>query len=211
MSKKIPEKICLRPAKPEDARQIATLIDMAANGLEKWEWHSRLTPQLKAQGKQPLDIGMEDVLKPGHYNSYKNATVAEITQGKKVKLAGVSLNHIISRQTAAEREALSPVDRVFADLKHHAVGSFYIDILACFPEFRSRGLGSRLIQDAVEKAHAAGCQKICLLAFEENEAAVRLYERKGFQEIRKLPVARVPHMPYGGHVLLLSLNLDAQS
>ena len=203
MAKKNSLEFDLRPARSADARQIAQLIDMASSGLESWDWAEKLTNRQKARGMVALDIGEAEVRDPDHYFAYGHVTVAEVGG----KLAGMSLNHVIQSKSATELAALSPVNRVYADLKQHAVGSYYIDSLACLPEFRGRGLGSLLIKDAIEKARAGGHDKICLLAFEENVGAARLYQAMCFCLVTKLTVVAAPHMPFAGHILLLSRDL----
>jgi ribosomal-protein-alanine N-acetyltransferase len=51
---------------------------------------------------------------------------------------------------------------------------------AVHPEERSRGLASRLLQDTMQIAAAAGCDAMTLLVGETNQPARRLYERRGF-------------------------------
>lgn len=203
MSKKNFPRITLRPAMAEDARQIAQLIDMAASGMEIWEWTEKLTPALQAQAKTPLDIGEAEVMNPENKFFYGNTTVVQIDD----RLAGIYIKYVIEVKSGEELAALSPMNRVYADLKQHAVGSHYIDSLACYPEFQGRGLGSLLLKDAMEKAQADGGTKLCLLVFEENIGALKLYQKKGFQPIARQPVLAGPHMAHGGDILLLSHDL----
>ena len=48
------------------------------------------------------------------------------------------------------------------------------------PDCRGRGLGSRLLDAAVELARAQGCRRVTLLTDHDNAAAQRLYARHGF-------------------------------
>jgi len=50
------------------------------------------------------------------------------------------------------------------------------------PEHRGGGLGSRLLQAAIEHARAQGFARITLLTDQANAAAQRFYERHGFAE-----------------------------
>jgi ribosomal protein S18 acetylase RimI-like enzyme len=52
--------------------------------------------------------------------------------------------------------------------------------LAVLPEFQSRGLGTRLLDEVERRARARGCCKITLEVHETNHGARRLYERFGF-------------------------------
>ncbi len=49
------------------------------------------------------------------------------------------------------------------------------------PEARGRGVGSRLIQAAIELARRRGCKRISLLTDATNTGAQRLYESLGFE------------------------------
>ncbi len=49
-------------------------------------------------------------------------------------------------------------------------------------EFRGRGLGKRLLEEAIRAASEIGLTRIELEVLSSNEAALRLYRRCGFQE-----------------------------
>ena len=52
--------------------------------------------------------------------------------------------------------------------------------VAVHPDFRGRGIGSELFQEAEIVARKRGCCKLTLEVLEGNEGAKRLYERLGF-------------------------------
>ena len=56
------------------------------------------------------------------------------------------------------------------------------------PEYRNEGLGSRLLQAAIEQARSAGCLRITLLTDRANDAAIRFYLRHGFAMSAMLPL-----------------------
>jgi ribosomal protein S18 acetylase RimI-like enzyme len=47
-------------------------------------------------------------------------------------------------------------------------------------DFRKRGIGSRLIDEAIDKAKERGLERIELEVFASNTPAITLYEKKGF-------------------------------
>lgn len=51
---------------------------------------------------------------------------------------------------------------------------------------RGKGVGRRMLQAALDDARARGDRAVLLEVFEQNESAVRLYERLGFRATRRL-------------------------
>jgi ribosomal protein S18 acetylase RimI-like enzyme len=49
-------------------------------------------------------------------------------------------------------------------------------------DWRGRGVGSALVQAAIEWARGAGLHKLCLEVFPHNTAGIALYHRAGFTE-----------------------------
>ena len=62
-------------------------------------------------------------------------------------------------------------------------GEAFVDDLAVFPAQRRRGVASALLARAETDAILRGCEKIHLECREGNEAALRLYERRGYQRV----------------------------
>ncbi len=60
---------------------------------------------------------------------------------------------------------------------------FYLANMAVSPGFQGRGIGSRLLEHAQQKAQKAGLKKCSLIVDTENPAAHRLYERFGYQVV----------------------------
>jgi ribosomal protein S18 acetylase RimI-like enzyme len=72
-------------------------------------------------------------------------------------------------------------------------GDYYLASIATYPEFRGRGLGTRLM-DAVEaETRAAGSRRIVLDVETDNRKAIELYERLSFGVESKSPVLRIKH------------------
>ncbi len=59
-----------------------------------------------------------------------------------------------------------------------------LDIL---PEARRYGLASRLMQECAQRLRTAGCMQVYLETAVNNEAALRLYHKLGYQIVRTLP------------------------
>jgi len=102
-------------------------------------------------------------------------------------------------------EAPDPILEPYANLE--APGSFYISGMAVLPEHRSNGLGKGLLEGAASRAQELKLSKLSLIAFEQNEGAVKLYKRTGFQIAGRAAV--VPHefIRYTGDALLMTSEL----
>lgn len=64
------------------------------------------------------------------------------------------------------------------------------DMVVC-PEARSSGVGSRLLEQAIEYARLNACKRITLLTDRDNESAQRFYQKHGFCLSPMLPLRLV--------------------
>lgn len=55
-----------------------------------------------------------------------------------------------------------------------------LEDMVVHPAFRNAGIGSKLLQSAIDHARAVGCQRITLLTDADNFPAQSFYERHGF-------------------------------
>lgn len=59
----------------------------------------------------------------------------------------------------------------------------YLSRLIVKQEYRNRGIGSELIDFVIEKAKKMGYKELSVGVDKDNEAALHLYQKKGFTEI----------------------------
>lgn len=59
--------------------------------------------------------------------------------------------------------------------------------IAVIPEWRDRGIGTRLLYEIFERAKGRGVRELYLEVRISNEAAQRLYERHGFRRVGRRP------------------------
>lgn len=79
---------------------------------------------------------------------------------------------------------------------HRAIGSlerneYLVSNIAIIPQFRNRGLGEILIQEAVRRARHEDCSRLVLDVMPSNRAAIRCYEKSGFTVAQKRPSFRI--------------------
>ncbi len=187
-----------RAATKEDRYELARLFRIASSGVADYMW-SRLT--LKYPGLTPLEIGARRFAREEGNFSYKNCVVAE----QDGAVLGMLFTFPIEEGQEAHDEPADPILKPYEELE--IPGSFYICALALLPGFRSRGVGTKVLSIAREQAHQRGFGTLSLLVFEQNEGALRLYERNGFKVAGRAPV--VPHelIQHTGDVLLMASDI----
>jgi len=84
-----------------------------------------------------------------------------------------------------------------------------VNALAAYPEFRGRGLGTRLLTEAEAIALGTGATAISLIVAEENRGAKRLYERAGYREAARRPLVPFPGLGHTGDWVLMAKPLGA--
>jgi len=150
----------------------------------------------------------EDVVKIGARNaqseednfSYRNVHLALLNGN----VAGMMLAYRLPSADAIEDPNSYPeFIRPFIELEQCVPESFYINMLASYPEYRNRGVGTALMENVDSLARGAGCTMSCAEVFEENCGALRFYQRLGYHVIEKRPVIEHRCHQNHGRILLL--------
>lgn len=114
--------------------------------------------------------------------SYQNALVAvdaEQLVGAAVSYDGASLYKL--RKPFLEG-MLSVFERDFRQIKDETqAGELYLDSLAVCPDFRHRGIATKLLNETVFKAHRLSIPNVGLLVDDNNPQALHLYTSLGFK------------------------------
>ncbi|MEL7047066.1 MAG: GNAT family N-acetyltransferase, partial [Pseudomonadota bacterium] len=66
------------------------------------------------------------------------------------------------------------------ELENDALESWYVNVLACYPEQRSKGHGTRLLEVAEDICRSTGLHRLSIIVASDNTGAKRLYERMGY-------------------------------
>jgi ribosomal protein S18 acetylase RimI-like enzyme len=188
-----------RPAAKADASALAVLVDIAGEGLPAYLWST-----LKAPGQSILEVGRERAAREEGGFSYRNAVVAEVGGEVAACLVGYRLDDPYDLGNLA---GIPELVRPLVLLEAKARGSWYVNVLATFPEFRRQGIGLELLGIAEQKARAAGAGAMSVIVAGENEAAARLYRRAGFTAAALEPIVPFPGYTHTGDWVLLTKRL----
>ncbi|HOG45208.1 MAG TPA: GNAT family N-acetyltransferase [Anaerolineae bacterium] len=175
----------MRPARPDDAAIGAHLILLS--GPEAASYGLALPPEATQR------LLAELWPHPGHLFSYQWGYVAAAGGAVQGLLVAYPAATMLGAELATGRLLLRRVGlRQVLRMAWHgstlmqvmapvARDDFYIGHLAVLPEARGRGLGTQLLALAEGLAREAGCRRLALDAFIENERARALYVRVGYR------------------------------
>ena len=164
----------LRAATPDDAPALAELIDLAGEGLPLHLWAGMAEP-----GETAWGVGRRRARRDIGGFSWRNTTVAEEDGAVVACLIGYPLPETPDPLDLA---GTPPMFVPLEELERLAPATWYINVLATYPQFRGQGLGTMLIGHAAGLAAAAGCRGTSIIVADTNEGARRLYERTGHVE-----------------------------
>ncbi|MFN6924772.1 MAG: GNAT family N-acetyltransferase [Tabrizicola sp.] len=171
----------IRKAEASDAEHLVRFINMAADDLPLHFWKKSAGP-----GTDPIAFGRERAARDSGNFSYRNAWLAEVE--------GQVAACLLGYPAADDPEPIDPgTPAIFVpllELEALAPGSWYLNVLATYPQFRGRGLASALLTRAEDIAREAGRSTISLIAADTHLDALRLYRAKGYDEIARRPVVR---------------------
>ena len=195
--------LTFRPGAKADASALAVLVDIAGEGLPAYLWST-----LKAPGQSILEVGRELAARETGGFSYRNAIIAEAGGEVAACLVGYRLD---DPYDLGGLEQVPALVRPLVLLEAKAPGSWYVNVLATFPEFRRRGLGMALLRLAEERACEAGAPALSVIVAGENEPAARLYKAAGYQTRAAEPIFAYPGCQHGGDWVLMVKSLPADA
>ena len=161
-----------RPATRADAVDLANLVEFASEGFSLYVWG-----QLAGPGRDPWEIGRQRVSSETVGVSYRNALIAE----RAGTTMGVLIGYPLSKQLEHDDTLLALLVPLH-ELMSMAPSTWYVHVLAAYPEHRGCGVGTALLAEADRLASKAGMPGLSLIVSDTNTGARRLYERHGFRE-----------------------------
>ena len=196
--------LTIRNAGPGDCLAIAELALIAGDGMPGFFWADSQQP-----GQSLAEVGAGRARLPGANFSWRNCLLASIDG----EVAAMLLAY---RLPSADENDEDPADfpefaRPLIELEQCVPESFYITMLAAYPQFRGLGLGSALMGRVDALAGAAGCDLISIEVFETNEGALRLYRRLGYELQESRPMVASDYVAAQNVLLLTKLVTDQDS
>jgi ribosomal protein S18 acetylase RimI-like enzyme len=187
--------VVVRPARKTDAAALAILVDIAGEGMPSYMWS-----RMREAGQSAFEVGRARAAREEGGFSYRNATVAEIEGDLAACLVDYRLDDPYDTGDLSE---LPEMVRPLVELEAKAPGSWYVNVLAAFPEYRRCGLGSRLLALAEGRGRAQGATAASIIVASENAGAMRLYARSGYQKVARAQVVEFPGCAHGGNWVLM--------
>ena len=191
----------IRKAGESDVNDIARLALIAGEGIPAWFWAQTAKP-----GQPVEEVGAGRLLAEHENFSYRNVHIAQVDDN----IAGIMLAYRLpDADDAEDPDDLPAFIRPLVELEQCVPASFYINMIATFPEYRNMSIGTRLMGIVDSLAKNTGCSISSIEVFDQNEAALRLYQQLGYRVLEQRRV--VPHEchPYDGHIVLLTRPVTA--
>jgi ribosomal protein S18 acetylase RimI-like enzyme len=160
-----------RRATLDDAPLLAELVNYAGEGMPLYLWSKLAEP-----GESAWDVGRRRAAREEGSFSYRNATMIE-HDGQR---AGCLIGYEIPDDPVPIGEDMPPMFVALQELENLAPGTWYVNVLAVRPAYRSKGLGTKLLARADETARALGKRGLSVIVSDDNVRARRLYERSGY-------------------------------
>lgn len=192
----------IRAARKSDAAAMAALVDIAGEGLPSYFWSLMREP-----GQSVFEVGRARAARETGAFSFRNGTVAEIDGEVAALLVDYALDDPYELGDMSDvPEFIRPLVR----LEAQAPGSWYVNVLAAFPEFRGKGFGGRLLAASETRGRERSHGRMSIIVAGENAGAVKLYKRTGYVERVREPVIEFPGCPHGGDWVLMTKELTQE-
>lgn len=169
----------IRPAKPQDYRDIAPLIVQAMEDLA-------CTFANTKDPNMALPLFEHFFQQPANQYSFEHSLVYEengVIAGSVIAYNGGLLPHY--RKPFLEYIASHYNVRDLVIENETMEGEVYIDTISVYPAHQGKGIGKRLLHAIISKSKSEGHEKIGLLVDLKNPDAKKLYSALGFESIDK--------------------------
>jgi ribosomal protein S18 acetylase RimI-like enzyme len=168
----------VRRATSADAAALAAFINIAGEGLPLYLWR-----QIAGDGEDPWEIGRKRQVERMEAST---SFFIDEGGGAIACLTGYPIPALPEPVADDELDVFRPL----IELENLAPSTWYVNILAAYPENRGRGYGTRLLALAEDIARDQALPAMSLIISDGNEGARRLYERTGYGEIARRAIVK---------------------
>jgi ribosomal protein S18 acetylase RimI-like enzyme len=187
-----------RPARIADAAVLAELVNYAGEGLPLYLWG-----KLVSASETAWDVGRLRAARETGSFSYRNATIIEHEGQAAGSLIGYAIPEIVDPMPPDMPAMFVPLQ----ELENLAPGTWYVNVLAVLPSYRSLGYGTEMLRFADNLGCENGCRGMSVIVSNANSGAQRLYERLGYTETAKRTMVQEGWVNDGTEwVLLTKMN-----
>lgn len=165
----------MRLATSADATELADLVNFAGEGLPLYIWKG-----LATDGQDPWEVGKA---RQAEKADEGQIVVVDHGKGAVASLTG----YVIGEEPTKIGEDLPALFRPLQELENQALKSWYVNVLACYPTHRGKGIGSKLLDLADEIGRSERVRRMSVIVASNNTGARRLYERHGYVETATAP------------------------
>jgi ribosomal protein S18 acetylase RimI-like enzyme len=163
-----------RPATPADAAALTDLVHFASEGLALHVWTRIAGPDGDA-----WQIGRERARRETGSFSYRNAVVIEEPAGQ---VTAALIGYALPDAPQPISQDMPPMFVPLQELENLAPGTWYVNVLAAYPEHRGKGQGRALLGIADRIAASETRRGLSIIVCDANSGALRLYQRCGYRE-----------------------------
>ena len=194
--------IYYRHGEKKDCAKLAELINIASDGVVEYLFHG-LVP-----GMTPVQVIAINLENDNYPHSYKSAIVAT----DKNDIVGMALSYPSSyHKISDEMRGFFPADRLehfSAFYSSRVENTWFLDALCVVESHRRSGIGGKLISFTKEKAVANGYNALSLIVFADNATAIPVYNRTGFEIVRKVGLRGNEFIKHEYGCLLMNCKID---
>jgi ribosomal protein S18 acetylase RimI-like enzyme len=177
---------------------MAELVHFASEGLAFYLWS-----RIAAPGADPWAIGRERAEREAGGFSYRNTVL--IDEGGSVA-AGL-IGYPLADTPEPMPHDLPPIVVPLQELEDLVPGTWYVNVLAAYPEQRGKGYGTALLGAAEQLARETRRRGMSIIVADTNTGARRLYERCGYREVASRRMVKEGWQHPGASFVLLTKRL----
>lgn len=162
----------LRAATLADAQTLAEFVNFASEGMALHLWSTA------AAGGDAWEIGRQRASRETGGFSYRNAVLLQ----QEDRIAAGLIGYPLPSRPQPIPQDMAAMFVPLQELENLAPGTWYVNVLAAYPEQRGKGHGTRLLAVADRLAAEAGAAGLSIIVSDANTGARQLYERCGYRE-----------------------------